>query len=57
VTIDMRPEEVMPALRRLRAGSEKLYCRDNGRPALAPSLKPTPLAVATILQFMEKAHC
>ncbi len=44
-------EEVLPALRQLRPELEKLYCQDNGRPALEPTL----LAGVTILQFMEKA--
>jgi hypothetical protein len=44
-------EQILPALRRLRPELEKLYCRDNGRPALEPTL----LAGVTLLQFMEKA--
>jgi hypothetical protein len=44
-------EQILPALRRLRPELEKLYCRNNGRPAIEPSL----LAGVTILQFMEKA--
>jgi len=44
-------EEILPALRRLRPELEKRYCRDNGRPAIEPTL----LAGVTILQFMEKA--
>ena len=44
-------EEVLPALRDLRPELEKLYCQDNGRPALDPVL----MTGVTILQFMEKA--
>ena len=44
-------EEVLPALRQLRPELEKLYCRNNGRPAIDPTL----MVGVTILQFMEKA--
>jgi len=44
-------EEILPALRQVRPELEKLYCRDNGRPAIDPTL----MAGVTILQFMEKA--
>lgn len=43
-------EKVMPALRREQATLDKMYCSDNGRPAIDPVI----LAGATLLQYMEK---
>lgn len=43
-------ERVLPALRRARPKLAKLYCADNGRPAIEPVVS----AGTTLLQFMEK---
>lgn len=43
-------EKILPAVRAARKSLERLYCADNGRPAIDPVI----LAGVTLLQFMEK---
>ena len=43
-------EKILPQLMKLRPQLEKLYCENNGRPAIDPVL----LCGVTLLQFMEK---